>query len=113
MDKMITKTMGNKIARMLTESRHRMEIADECISQDNADLKYLEKRYDDLDISLENRRIIDDYIACIHSREERRTEVSYFAGITDAVIFLKKNGIILNADDVEMLMENLVRDSAV
>ena len=35
------------------------------IIQDNADIVELEKRYDSLNIPYKDRRIIDDYIACI------------------------------------------------
>lgn len=37
------------------------------IIQDNADIVELEKRYDSLNIPYKDRRIIDDYIACILS----------------------------------------------
>ena len=36
--------------------------------QDNEDLKYLEERYDQLQLSHTVKRVIDDYIACLQTR---------------------------------------------
>ena len=50
------------------------------IVQDNADLLELERRYNSLHIPHVTRRIIDDYIACILSRQERMESLIYYAG---------------------------------
>lgn len=55
------------------------------IIQDNADLLELEERYNSLHIPHTTRRIIDDYIACILSRQERMESLIYYAGRKDAV----------------------------
>lgn len=54
------------------------------IIQDNADLLELEKRYNSLRIPHNTRRVIDDYIACILSRQERMESLIYYAGRRDA-----------------------------
>lgn len=54
------------------------------IIQDNADLLELEHRYNNLCIPLVTRRIIDDYIACILSRQERMESLIYYAGFNNA-----------------------------
>jgi UDP-N-acetylglucosamine:LPS N-acetylglucosamine transferase len=54
------------------------------IIQDNADLLELEKRYNSLHIPHTTRRIIDDYIACILSRQERMESLIYYAGFNNA-----------------------------
>ena len=54
------------------------------IIQDNADLLELEKRYNSLHIPHTTRRIIDDYIACILSRQERMETLIYYAGFNNA-----------------------------
>lgn len=54
------------------------------IIQDNADLLELEKRYNSLHIPHTTRRIIDDYIACILSRQERMESLIYYAGFNSA-----------------------------
>lgn len=50
------------------------------IVQDNADLLELERRYNSLHIPHVTRLIIDDYIACILSRQERMESLIYYAG---------------------------------
>lgn len=57
---------------------------DPYIVQDNVDLLELERRYEALDIPHTTRRIIDDYIACIQSRQERMEPLIYYAGRADA-----------------------------
>lgn len=53
------------------------------IAQDNADLLELEERYNSLRIPHNTRRVIDDYIACILSRQERMESLIYYAGRND------------------------------
>ena len=55
------------------------------IIQDNADLLELAMRYEYLNIPYKDRRIIDDYIACILSRQERMETLIYYAGRKDAL----------------------------
>lgn len=55
------------------------------IVQYNADLLELERRYNSLHIPHVTRRIIDDYIACILSRQERMESLIYYAGRNDVL----------------------------
>ena len=54
------------------------------IIQDNADLLELEHKYDNLQLTLSERRVVNDYIACILSRQERMELLIYYAGRNDA-----------------------------
>ena len=54
------------------------------IIQDNADLLELEHKYDNLQLTLSERRVVNDYIACILSRQERMEILIYYAGKCDA-----------------------------
>ena len=53
---------------------------DAYICQDNNDLAELERRYEKLNLPHKVRRIIDDYIACIQTRDERLSELCYILG---------------------------------
>ena len=64
--------------------------SDEYIQQDNGDLDYLEERYSSLKIPYVIRRVVDDYIACLESRDERYADMSYVAGMGDAISLLIK-----------------------
>ena len=56
---------------MMGERRQKIFESDEYIQQDNGDLDYLEERYSSLKIPYVIRRVVDDYIACLESRDER------------------------------------------
>ena len=70
--------MLQNIEKMVMEQQ-RVDENDSYIRQDNEDLKYLEERYDQLSIIHTVKRVIDDYIACLQTRDERFR--SYAAGI--------------------------------
>lgn len=58
-------------AEKIMELAKKLETEDEYICQDNRDLLELEQRYEKLDIPYQVRRVIDDYIACMCTRDER------------------------------------------
>lgn len=62
---------------------------DAIYTQDLLDLDELEDRYLNLDLSQQQRRIINDYIACLESAKERKAELAYMAGTRDAAASLK------------------------
>ena len=45
----------------------------------------LERRYTNLDLPDEQRILINDYIACVKTCDNRYSDISYMAGIKDAV----------------------------
>ena len=57
-------------AEKIMELAKKLETEDEYICQDNRDLLELEQRYEKLDIPYQVRRVIDDYIACMRTRDE-------------------------------------------
>lgn len=77
----------SKTEKMRNESMKQINEKEKEIIQDNADIAELEMRYDSLNIPYKDRRIIDDYIACILSRQERMETLIYYAGRKDALGF--------------------------
>ena len=75
--------IANYIEKMMGERRQKIFESDEYIQQDNGDLDYLEERYSSLKIPYVIRRVVDDYIACLESRDERYADMSYVAGMGD------------------------------
>ncbi|MBU5481673.1 hypothetical protein [Blautia sp. MSJ-19] len=88
--------IANYIETMMKERRQRIFDSDTYIQQDNGDLDYLEERYSSLNIPHVMRRVIDDYIACLESRNERYADMSYVAGMGDAISLLKNMGVLNN-----------------
>ena len=92
--KMTTKMiMLQNIEKMVMEQQ-RVDENDSYIRQDNEDLKYLEERYDQLQLSHTVKRVIDDYIACLQTRDERYSDLAYAAGIRDTISLLQGMGML-------------------
>ena len=67
--------MLQNIEKMVKE-QDRVDEEDSYIKQDNEDLKYLEGRYEQLQLPHTVKRVIDDYIACMQTRDERYSDLS-------------------------------------
>ena len=90
--------IANYIEKMMGERRQKIFESDEYIQQDNGDLDYLEERYSSLKIPYVIRRVVDDYIACLEPRDERYADMSYVAGMGDAISLLTKMGMLNNQE---------------
>lgn len=88
--------ISSYIEKMIGERRKKILDSDKYIQQDNGDLDYLEERYSSLKIPYVMRRVVDDYIACLESRDERYADMSYMAGVGDAISLLIKIGMLDN-----------------
>ena len=86
--------MRYNIECMMEKWNHCVE-DDEYIKQDNEDMKYLEYRYECLNLPHVVKRVADDYIACIKTRDERFADLAYAAGIRDGLDLVKKLGILV------------------
>ena len=80
MDEILAETMDVSMVEKQMDTKQNIEAGDEYILQDNRDLEELERRYEKLDLPYAARRVIDDYIACILSRQERMESLIYYAG---------------------------------
>ena len=87
--------MLQNIEKMVKE-QERVDETDSYIRQDNEDLKYLEERYEQLQLPYTVKRVIDDYIACMQTRDERYSDLSYAAGVRDAINLLKGMGMVVS-----------------
>ena len=73
--------IANYIEKMMGERRQKIFESDEYIQ---------------LNIPHTIRRVIDDYIACLESRDERYADMSYVAGMGDAIKMLMNMGVLNN-----------------
>ena len=74
--------MLQNIEKMVKEQQ-RVDEKDAYIMQDNDDLRYLEGRYEQLNLPHTVKRVIDDYIACKDARADRMAEKLYEKGRKD------------------------------
>ena len=87
--------MLQNIEKMVKEQQ-RVDEKDDYIMQDNEDLRYLEGRYEQLNLPHTVKRVIDDYIACMQTRDERYSDLSYAAGVRDTIDLLKGMGMLIS-----------------
>lgn len=87
--------MLQNIEKMVKEQQ-RVDEKDAYIMQDNEDLRYLEGRYEQLQLPHTVKRVIDDYIACMQTRDERYSDLSYAAGVRDTIDLLKGMGMLIS-----------------
>ena len=87
--------MLQNIEKMVKEQQ-RVDEKDAYIMQDNDDLRYLEGRYEQLNLPHTVKRVIDDYIACMQTRDERYSDLSYAAGVRETIDLLKGMGMLIS-----------------
>lgn len=75
--------MSKKIEKMRWAAEDKIYRKDEWIRQDNEELFVLEKKLNDLELSEKDRKIVDDYTACMESKQDRMGYLLYEAGMKD------------------------------
>ena len=96
MENLIKKVLEFGMGGVIDKSRDPLLVNDDVYKQDCADLADLEERYEALELDKHDRMIINDYIACLQTVDCRYADISYMAGIEDAITFLKKMDLIKN-----------------
>ena len=76
------------IGGIVEERRINTEV--EYVVQDNNDLENMKLLYEKLPLSKYDRDIIDSIFCCMQSRNEMVEKLAYYAGLSDAVEFLKQ-----------------------
>ena len=69
-------------------------MADKTYKADREAENELEQRYESLDLTREQRIIINDYIACASTVNHRFADISYMCGVKHAVGMLASLGLI-------------------
>ena len=94
---LIKKGMGNFMDR----SRDALAWADETYLNDRRDEKELERRYENLDLTKEQKKVMNDYVACTLSSNQRYADISYMCGIKDTVSMFVSLGLIKGVEAEE------------
>jgi hypothetical protein len=94
MNELIEKLIDMGMGRLLDESRDEMAQVDKVYLSDRKDEDELERRYESLDLTREQRIIINDYIACASTVNHRFADISYMCGVKHAVGLLTSLGLI-------------------
>lgn len=94
MNKRIEELMEKGMGNFMDVSRDTLAQADEIYLNDRRDEDELKKRYDSLDLTREQRIIVNDYIACASTVNHRYADISYMCGIKDTISMLVSLGLI-------------------
>lgn len=80
-----TKTIHSAILDLMDSNIRKIMESDEIYLQDAQDERELEERYMSLPLSIQYKRIINDYHACTCSKMARAIELAYLAGAETAL----------------------------
>ena len=90
MVEILAETMDVSMVEKQMDTKQNIEAGDEYILQDNRDLEELERRYEKLDLPYAARRVIDDYIACLSTRDERYAQLCYLSGVKTVISHMQE-----------------------
>lgn len=94
MSNLINHLIEEGLENIMERSTKALLLEDEIYINDRKAKEWLEKRYDALNLDVKDRLVINDYIACIGTVRSRIEELSYIAGISDAVKLLNSLGLL-------------------
>ena len=94
MDKFVNKLIERHLGAFMDRSRDKLALSDKLYKRDLSDSYELEERYNALELGKKERILINDYIACLMTREHRMADISYMAGISDSIKFLNAIGLL-------------------
>ena len=75
--------MSKRTRRMKQAAEDRICRRDAVIRQNSKELQGLKDQYENLELSAEDKQVIDDYIACKDARADRMAEKLYEKGMKD------------------------------
>lgn len=99
MNELIEKLIDMGMGNFMDVSRDEMAMADEIYKADREDENELEKRYESLGLTKEQRIIVNDYIACTSTVNHRYADISYMCGIKNTVELLISLGLIKGLEE--------------
>ena len=88
MKKSVKRWIEKGMMQYMEQTIREMAQEDLVYQNDKKDEQELEERYEELALSREQRMFMNDYLACIKTVAHRYAEISYMAGIQDALEML-------------------------
>ena len=86
--------MSKKTRRMKRAAEEKINRKDAAIRQHNEELENLKEQYEGLDICDEDKKVIDNYIACKDARAERMEEKLYEKGMKKPVTIADGSALV-------------------
>ncbi len=86
---MMNEFVEAQLEQFIDKSVSKKIMQDEVYLKDIQDAEEIQKRLDEMNLTVEQKRMIDDYIACMNSAYTRIRDVAYLAGIEHAMLLLE------------------------
>ncbi len=99
MDKFIEELMERGMGQLMDRSRDRLAAADRVYREDGRREEAAERRFLSLGLTEEQKAAVDSYLDCIRIGSHRYADISYMAGIRDAVGMLASLGLLKGAGE--------------
>lgn len=97
MEQQINARIIMEMGQFMNNSQQELALSDETYQNDSRDEKELEERYESLNLTKRQKMLVNDYISCMKSANSRYSELSYVAGIRDAIRMFMRFGMLSNA----------------
>ena len=94
MDEISNKILEIGLGKFMNNSREKMVKRDSVYQEKEKKLADMERAYVALDLPVESRKIVDDYISQGEELESKYADISYMAGMKDAFILLSSLGLL-------------------
>lgn len=97
-DKFIEDLMEKGLGQLMDKSRDEIMAMDEIYGEDCRREEEAERKFLILNLTKEEKTVIEDYLECMRNRNHRCADLSYIAGIRDTVKFLSALGLLKGCD---------------
>lgn len=94
MDKFVKKLVKNHLGAFMDKSVDTLALNDDVYLADCKAADELEERYNALNLPERDRIVINDYIACLATKEHKMRDIAYLAGVADSIKLFSGLGAI-------------------
>ena len=94
MDKFVKKLVKNHLGAFMNKSIDALALSDDVYLADCKAADEPEERYNALNLPERDRIVINDYIACLATKEQKIRDIAYLAGVSDSIKLFSSLGAI-------------------
>ena len=94
MDNLLDKLLEMQLGQDISRSRDELMKADVKYNEKYIESENLEEKYENLELSADARKLINEYMECKDIISERAEDLSYISGIKDTILFLNSIGLL-------------------
>lgn len=93
-EKMSDKIIDLGLSEFMTKTREEFAKRDNLYGEQERMTTEAEKKYEALELQAETKEIIEEYIEKMRNLEQQYADISYMAGMKDAVLILSSLGLL-------------------